>query len=301
MTGINAAGPSVPRADAASPPPTVGEVSTDHKVLAFGVMCLGCFMAYLDIQIVAASIQEIGGGLSAGQDELSWVQTSYLIAEIIVIPLSAWLSRVMSTRWLVAASAAGFTVASLLCSLAWDIHSMIAFRALQGFCGGSMIPTAFTAAVTLFQGKQKAIAASFVSGTAALAPTLGPIVGGYITDNWSWHWLFFINIVPGALVMILVPILVRIDKPDLSLIKAADYLGIVSLALPSDRISQGMFVQLYSSGILAAQAVVRDLDSSSVRATVTQVYQPGVALQANDLAHFTTQPLESPALRAFDT
>jgi DHA2 family multidrug resistance protein len=94
-----------------------------------------------------------------------------------------------------------------------------------------MIPTAFTAVVIMFQGKQKAIAASFVSGTAALAPTLGPIVGGYITDSWSWHWLFFINVVPGTLVMILVPILVRIDKPDLSLLKGADYLGIALLAL----------------------------------------------------------------------
>src|ERR1700730_18595933 len=119
------------------------QLSTRRKALAFGVMCLGCFMAYLDIQIVSASIQEIGGGLSASQDELSWIQSSYLIAEIIVIPLSAWLSRVMSTRWLIAASAAGFTLASVLCSTAWDMRSMIVFRALQGFFGGAMIPTAY--------------------------------------------------------------------------------------------------------------------------------------------------------------
>jgi DHA2 family multidrug resistance protein len=162
-------------------------LSEGRKALAFATMCMGCFIAYLDIQIVSASIQEIGGGLSANQDELSWVQTSYLIAEIIVIPLSAWLSRVMSTRWLIAASAAGFTVASVLCSTAWDIRSMIVFRALQGFFGGSMIPTAFTAAVILFQGRQKAVAASFVTAAAGVAPTLGPIVGGWITDTWSWH------------------------------------------------------------------------------------------------------------------
>ena len=144
------------------------QLSTRRKALAFGIMCLGCFIAYLDIQIVSASIQEIGGGLSASQDELSWIQTSYLIAEIIVIPLSAWLSRVMSTRWLITVSAAGFTVASVLCGTAWDIHSMIVFRALQGFFGGSMIPTAYTAAVILFQGRQKAIAASFVSAAAGV-------------------------------------------------------------------------------------------------------------------------------------
>jgi DHA2 family multidrug resistance protein len=194
-------------------------------------MCLGCFIAFLDIQIVSASLQQIGSGLSASQDELSWVQTSYLIAEIIVIPLSGWLSRVMSTRWLVATSAAGFTVASLLCSSAWDLRSMIVFRALQGFFGGSMIPTAYTASVILFTGKQKAVAASFVTAAAGLAPTVGPVVGGWITDSWSWQWLFYVNVVPGMLVASLVPILVRMDKPDLMLLKGADYLGIVLMAL----------------------------------------------------------------------
>ena len=119
-------------------------LSTARKSLAFGVMCLGFFIAFLDVQIVASSLREIGGGLSASQDEISWVQTSYLVAEIVLIPLSGWLSRVMSTRWLFAASAAGFTVTSLLCGFAWDIQSMIVFRALQGFLGGSMIPTVFT-------------------------------------------------------------------------------------------------------------------------------------------------------------
>jgi MFS family permease len=122
---------------AVSAAPAAIHLSTRRKALAFGIMCLGCFIAYLDIQIVSASLQEIGGGLSASQDELSWIQSSYLIAEIIVIPLSAWLSRVMSTRWLIAASAAGFTLASVLCSTAWDMQSMIVFRALQGFFGGS--------------------------------------------------------------------------------------------------------------------------------------------------------------------
>jgi MFS transporter, DHA2 family, multidrug resistance protein len=111
------------------------QLSTAHKVFALGVMCVGFFIAYLDIQIVAASLKEIGGGLSASQDEIAWVQTSYLIAEIVVIPLSGWLSRVFSTHWLFAASAAGFTLASLLCATATDIESMTAFRALQGFLG----------------------------------------------------------------------------------------------------------------------------------------------------------------------
>jgi DHA2 family multidrug resistance protein len=107
----------------------------NQKLFAFATMCLGMFIALLDIQIVSASLRDIGGGLSAGDDETVWVQTSYLIAEIIIIPLSGWLARVMSTRWLFAASAAGFTLMSLLCGWAWNIQSMIAFRALQGLAG----------------------------------------------------------------------------------------------------------------------------------------------------------------------
>jgi MFS transporter, DHA2 family, multidrug resistance protein len=202
-----------------------------RKALAFAILCLGCFIAFLDIQIVSASIGEIGGGLSASPDDMSWVQTAYLIGEIIVIPLAAWLSRVSSTRWLVTIGAAGFTITSMLCGMAWDIRSMIVFRALQGLFGGVMIPTAFTAAVVLFAGKQKAVAASCVSAAAGLAPTLGPVIGGWITDDWSWHWLFYINIVPGTAVAVLAPAFVRMDEPDLTLLKGADYLGMILMAV----------------------------------------------------------------------
>jgi MFS transporter, DHA2 family, multidrug resistance protein len=207
------------------------QLSTRTKVFAFATMCIGFFIALLDIQIVSASLRDIGGGLSAGADETAWVQTSYLIAEIIVIPLSGWLSRVMSTRWLFCASAVGFTLASLLCGAAWDIQSMIAFRALQGFLGGSMIPTAFTTAFIYFSGNQRVIAAACVGGMSSLAPTLGPTIGGWITDNYSWHWLFFINLIPGAFIAIVVPMLVKIDKPNLSLLKGADYLGMTLMAV----------------------------------------------------------------------
>jgi DHA2 family multidrug resistance protein len=127
------------------------------SLLPFVVMCFGGFMALLDIQIVASSLQYIGGGLSAAQDEISWVQTAYLIAEIVVIPLSGWLTRVFSTRWLFAASAAGFTVASLLCAFAWNIQSMIVFRGLQGLLGASMIPTMFTSSFYFFPGASQGL------------------------------------------------------------------------------------------------------------------------------------------------
>lgn len=206
-------------------------MTTSAKVIAFMTMVVGMFIALLDIQIVSASLRDIGGGLSAGADETAWVQTSYLIAEIIVIPLSGWLSRVMSTRWIFAASAAGFTVASLLCGAAWNIQSMIAFRALQGFLGGSMIPLVFTTAFAFFSGPQRVLAAAVVGGLSSLAPTLGPTIGGWITDNYSWHWLFFINLVPGIFVTVMVPLLVRIDRPNWSLLRGADYLGMALMAV----------------------------------------------------------------------
>lgn len=212
-------------------PVDAASMATAAKVLAFASMCLGMFIALLDIQIVSASLRDIGGGLSAGSDETAWVQTSYLIAEIVVIPLSGWLARVFSTRWLFCASAVGFTLASLLCGLAWNIQSMIAFRALQGFLGGSMIPMVFTSAFMFFTGKQRVIAASTIGAIASLAPTLGPVIGGWITDVSSWHWLFYINLVPGIFVAIAVPMLVNIDSMDLKLLKGADYISMVFLAL----------------------------------------------------------------------
>ncbi len=201
------------------------------SILPFAVMCVGMFIALLDIQIVASSLQDIGGGLSAAQDQISWVQTAYLIAEIIMIPLSGWLTRVFSTRWLFTASAAGFTASSMLCGLAWNIQSMILFRALQGLLGASMIPTVFTSSFYYFQGPRRVYSAAVVGTIASIAPTLGPIVGGWITDTLNWHWLFYINLAPGVAITLLVPLMVRIDRPDLSLLRGADYPGVLLMAV----------------------------------------------------------------------
>jgi MFS transporter, DHA2 family, multidrug resistance protein len=200
-------------------------------LLPFIVMCVGMFIALLDIQIVASSLQDIGGGLSAAQDEISWVQTAYLIAEIVMIPLSGWLTRVFSTRWLFTISAAGFTLSSMLCGLAWNIQSMIVFRALQGMLGASMIPTVFTSSFHFFPGPRRVYSAAVVGTIASIAPTLGPVIGGWITDTLDWHWLFYINLLPGIAITILVPMLVRIDEADLSLFRGADYPGIVLMSI----------------------------------------------------------------------
>jgi DHA2 family multidrug resistance protein len=207
------------------------EGAAPRVLLPFSVMCVGYFLALLDIQIVASSLAAIGGGLSAGRDQISWVQTAYLIAEIIVVPLSGWLTRLCSTRWLFAGSALGFTAASLLCGMAWNIQSMIIFRAIQGLLGASMIPTVYTTAFHYFEGHKRLIASAVIGVLASLAPALGPVVGGWITDTLGWRWLFMINLIPGLGVAIGVAILVDVDRPDAREARHADYLGIILMAL----------------------------------------------------------------------
>jgi DHA2 family multidrug resistance protein len=214
--------------------PSGGAGSADRldptRVAAFIAMCFGMFMAFLDIQIVSASLLEIQAGLSASADEIPWVQTSYLVAEVIAIPLSGFLSRALGTRALFAMSAAGFTAASVMCGLSSSINEMIVWRALQGFIGGGMVPTVFAAAYVIFPGPRQKLVAPVVGLIATLAPTIGPTIGGYVTEALSWHWLFFINIVPGIVVTIATLVLVDFDKPDYALLDNFDWWGLISMA-----------------------------------------------------------------------
>ncbi len=204
---------------------------TKRDWIGFMTMVVGMFMAILDIQIVSSSISDIQAGLAASSDEASWVQTSYLIAEVVMIPLSGFLTRLLSTRVLFTISAAGFTITSMLCALAWDINSMIVFRALQGFIGGAMIPTVFAAAYTVFPRGKRNMLSVLMGLVATMAPTLGPTLGGYITEISSWHWLFLANLLPGAIVTVAVWTLVDFDKPDWSLLPGFDYLGLAFMAV----------------------------------------------------------------------
>lgn len=201
------------------------------KIIGYGALCLGMFMAILDIQIVAASIGQIQAGLSASPDEISWVQTSYLVAEVIMIPLSGLLSRALSTRVLFCLSAAGFTLASLLCAMATSIEQMIVFRAIQGFIGGAMIPTVYAASFIMFGRNRGPLVMVITSMIVIMAPTLGPSLGGWISDTLSWHWLFLVNLGPGILVTVLVWTLVDIDKPNPNLLRQLDVVGLVAMVL----------------------------------------------------------------------
>ncbi len=193
-------------------------------------MVFGMFMAILDIQIVSASLKEIQAGLGASADEISWVQTSYLIAEVIMIPLSGFLSRLLSTRLLFAISAAGFTATSFMCATATNIDQMIIYRAAQGFLGGGMIPAVFAAAFTIFPPNRRAIVSPIIGLVATLAPTVGPTVGGYLSHAMSWHWLFLVNVIPGICVTLASLALIDFDKPQFSLLKRFDWLGLAAMA-----------------------------------------------------------------------
>jgi DHA2 family multidrug resistance protein len=225
MATATATAGTLPGARPAAPADAIDK----RKLVAFLGMVFGMFMAILDIQIVSASLSEIQAGLGASADEISWVQTAYLIAEVIMIPLSGYLSRAFSTRWVFAASAGGFTLMSFLCGTATSIDQMIIYRALQGFIGGGMIPTVFAAAFTIFPRSKQPIISPMIGLVATLAPTIGPTVGGYLTDLFSWHWLFFVNVLPGIVVTVMALALIDFDEPDLSLLDNFDWVGLISM------------------------------------------------------------------------
>jgi MFS transporter, DHA2 family, multidrug resistance protein len=223
-------------ADATTASPTMmmdaapSERIAPRRLVAFLIMVFGMFMSILDIQIVSASLTDIQAGLSASSTEVSWVQTAYLIAEVIAIPLSGFLSRALGTRLLFAISAAGFTIASFLCGFASSIEQMILWRAIQGFLGAGMIPTVFASAYTIFPRSKFYIVGPIIGLVATLAPTIGPTVGGYITDSLSWHWLFFINVVPGIGITVGVLALVDFDRPNFELLDRFDWWGLIAMA-----------------------------------------------------------------------
>lgn len=194
------------------------------------VMVFGMFMAILDIQIVSASLPDIQAGLGASRDEISWVQTSYLIAEVVMIPLSGFLARMMSTRILFTLSAAGFTLTSLMCALSGSINEMILWRGLQGFLGGGMIPSVFAAAYTIFPPSKRNVVSPIIGLIATLAPTVGPTIGGYLSHAMSWHWLFLVNVGPGIAVTVAALLLIDFDRPNWRLFDRFDWWGLLALA-----------------------------------------------------------------------
>ncbi len=213
----------------ASPP--AREVDWPKLFLGFGGMVIGQFMAILDIQIVAASLSQIQAGVGATADEIAWVQTIYLLAEVVIMPLTAYMTRLWGTRNTFVGCCIAFVVTSVITGLSSSIEMMIFMRALQGLAAGAMIPAVFATAFTAFPPEKRITANVIVGLIVTLAPTIGPTLGGHLTEALSWHWLFFINVPPGALAIFLVWRWGDFDKGDPSLAKGVDWWGVATMAI----------------------------------------------------------------------
>ena len=196
----------------------------------FLLMCLGMFMAILDIQVVATSLPTIQRALAISPAAMSWIQTAYLIAEVIAIPLTGLFTRALSLRWLFVTAVSLFTVASIGCAFSGSLALLLTFRVLQGFSGGLLIPAVFSAVFTLFPPRLHAVATTIGGVVAVLAPTVGPVVGGWITQTWSWPWLFLINVVPGIVTAAGAPFLLPRAAGDLHELSKLDRCSLVLLA-----------------------------------------------------------------------
>ena len=198
-----------------------------------GVMgtILGAFMAVLDIQITNASLKDIQAALGATLEEGSWISTAYLDAEIVVIPLTGWLSQVFSVRRYILVNAAFFVFFSMCCAWAWNLNSMIVFRALQGLSGGILIPMAFTFLLTNLPPKKQPIGMAMFALTATFAPSIGPTLGGWLTENYGWQYVFYLNLIPGLLLLAAVWYAVAPTPLKLELLKEGDWWGIISMAI----------------------------------------------------------------------
>ena len=247
-------------------------------------MVVGQFMAIMDVQIVTSSLTQIQGGLSASADEISWVQTSYLIADVVMVPLSGTLSRLLSTRMLFVSATLGFTAASVLCATATSLPQMIVYRALQGFCGGAITPAVFPVVYTIFRGPQLATLMVVISLILNLSSTLGPTIGGFLTDALSWHWLFLVNIVPGTGVAVTVWFLIDIDKPNRSLLRYFDIYGLILMALflgcLQYSLEEGPRWDWFADDTILAAVVVSSVASVLFFWRVLTYHQPIVDLRA---------------------
>jgi DHA2 family multidrug resistance protein len=197
----------------------------------FVLMCLGMFMAILDIQVVATSLPAIQHALAISPDAMSWIQTAYLIAEITAIPLTGWLTRVLTLRWLFVIAIFVFTVTSVGCAFSTNFASLVFFRILQGFAGGTLIPAVFSGIFLLFPARAHPVAGTIAGIVAVLAPTVGPVVGGWITHHYSWPWLFLINVVPGVIAVIATPFLLPRGRPRLNQLKHFDGMSLALMAV----------------------------------------------------------------------
>jgi MFS transporter, DHA2 family, multidrug resistance protein len=210
--------------------PAAPTVSVKNWFAVIGAT-LGAFMAVLNIQIVNASLADIQGAIGAGIDDGGWISTSYLVAEIVVIPLSGWLAQVFSVRIYLLTNAALFLVLSAACALAQDLPQMIVLRAFQGFTGGVLIPMAFTLIITLLPKAKQPVGLALFALSATFAPAIGPTIGGYLTENFGWQYIFYVNLVPGLIMIGLLYFSLEARPMKLSQLAEGDWPGIITMAI----------------------------------------------------------------------
>ncbi len=192
---------------------------------------IGAFMAILNIQITNASLLDIEGGIGTGVDNGAWISTSYLIGEIVVIPLTAYFSTVFSFRRYMLVNAVLFPLFSIACAFTHDLGSMIAMRGLQGFAGGILIPMAFTMVLTKLPKFQQPTGLAIFALSVTFAPAIGPTIGGYLTENYGWQTIFFINAFPSAIMVVALAATLEKQPMRLSLLKEGDWAGIITMAI----------------------------------------------------------------------
>jgi MFS transporter, DHA2 family, multidrug resistance protein len=180
-------------------------------IIALTVM-LPTFLEIVDTSVVTVSLDHIRGSLSAGIDEATWTMTSYLVSNAVIIPMTGWLSRLLGRKVYLMLSVTIFTVSSLLCGLSWNLQSLIVFRILQGIGGGALQPLSQAILIESFPIQQIGMATAIYGMGVTTGPIIGPLLGGWITDNWSWHWIFFIN-VPVGIVAVMMAYFFIVDPP----------------------------------------------------------------------------------------
>src|SRR6185312_1304255 len=213
--------------NAAASPTTV----TAKTWLAVVGAALGAFLAVLNIQIVNSSLADIQGAIGAGIDDGGWVSTSYLVTEIIVIPLSGWLAVVFSMRRYLLVNTVLFLVFSVACAFAQNLGQMIVLRALQGFAGGVLIPLAFTIIMTLLPRAKQPIGLALFALSATFAPAIGPTIGGYLNENYGWEYIFYVNLVPGLIMLAMLFASLPKAAMQLGLLRKGDWAGIAAMAI----------------------------------------------------------------------
>jgi MFS transporter, DHA2 family, multidrug resistance protein len=223
---------TTPMTDPTLPPITAYTLPPVRRWVAYIALCIGMFMAILDIQVVVTSLKVIEEALNIGADLMSWVQTAYIIAEVIAIPLTGLLMRVFSMRWLFVFSLGVFTLASLGCAFSHGFTELMIYRVIQGYAGGVLIPLVFSAIFLLFpKGYQQTIATTLGGILAVMAPTLGPITGGWLTEHFSWQWLFLINLIPGIIATAVGLLTLPRSPLRLNLLRDLDWLSLLAFGL----------------------------------------------------------------------